>query len=76
LIFFKNYVIIYIENKKKKGESIMSTILENLIKELNEETIVPAKKIKEMFEKEFAATGSEESAAHNVRVRIKYLVLD
>ena len=54
----------------------MSTILEDLIKELNEETIIPAKKIKEMFEKEYAATGSEESAAHNVRVRIKYLLLD
>lgn len=54
----------------------MSTILKDLIKELNETTIVPAKKIKEMFEKELAATGSEESAAHNVRVRVKYLILD
>lgn len=54
----------------------MSTILKDLIKELNEKTTVSTKKIKEMFEEELATTGSEESAAHNVRVRIKYMILD
>lgn len=52
----------------------MSKILENLIKEITTETTVSAETVKELFEEEFANTESEESAAHNVKKRIKFML--
>lgn len=50
----------------------MSIILKNLINELLKDTSLDQKQIIEMFNEELKTSNSEEEAAHNVRMRIKF----
>ncbi len=50
------------------------TELEKLINELTHCTILTEKKIIKMYEEELKEAESEEEAAHNVRMRVKYMM--
>ena len=52
----------------------MSKTLKDLIDELTTTTILKENKIKNMFEEEIKEGCSEEEAAHNVRMRVKYMM--
>ena len=49
------------------------TELEKLIEEITSYTCLKAKDVEKMFKEELAETDTEEEAAHNVRMRVKYL---
>ena len=54
----------------------MSYELKKLIKELENFTALNEKKIVDMFKEELKeANGNEEEAAHNVRMRVKYMMM-
>ena len=54
----------------------MSYELKKLIKELENFTTLNGKKIIDMFKEELReASGNEEEAAHNVRMRVKYMMV-
>lgn len=52
----------------------MMTPLEKLICDLTNFTTLDEKKIVKMYEEELKAVENEEEAAHNVRMRIKYMM--
>lgn len=54
----------------------MMTALGKLINELTRYTILTEDKIIKMYEEELKDTKNEEEAAHNVRIRVKYMILD
>lgn len=52
----------------------MMTPLEKLICDLTNFTTLDEKKITKMYEEELKVVENEEEAAHNVRMRIKYMM--
>ena len=52
----------------------MMTPLEKLICDLTNFTTLDEKKIIKMYEEELKEVESEEEAAHNVRMRVKYMM--
>ena len=52
----------------------MMTLLEKLICDLTNFTTLDEKKITKMYEEELKAVENEEEAAHNVSMRIKYMM--
>lgn len=52
----------------------MMTALEKLVNELTRCTILTENKIIKMYEEELKDAESEEEAAHNVRMRVKYMM--
>lgn len=53
----------------------MMTILEKLICDLSNFTSLNENKIIKMYEEELKDAESEEEAAHNVRIRVKYMMI-
>ena len=52
----------------------MMTALEKLICDFSNFTTLNENKIIKMYEEELKNAGSEEEAAHNVRMRVKYMM--
>lgn len=52
----------------------MMTVLEKLICDLSNFTTLNENKIIKMYEEELKNAESEEEAAHNVRMRVKYMM--
>lgn len=52
----------------------MMTVLEKLICDLSNFTTLNENKIIKMYEEELKNSESEEEAAHNVRMRVKYMM--
>lgn len=52
----------------------MMTVLEKLICDLSNFTTLNENKIIKMYEEELKDAESEEEAAHNVRMRVKYMM--
>ena len=52
----------------------MMTTLEKLICDLSNFTTLDENKIVKMYEEELKEVENEEEAAHNVRIRVKYMI--